>query len=285
MYPDLFTIGPFDIGPIKFGPFTIHSFGLMLGIGLFVASIVLAKELRRKHLDQNMASTITLLAAIFGIAGSKLLYLIESWDSFIRDPIGMTFSAGGLTWYGGFFLATFAIMIYVRKKKIPFLRICDATAPGLMLGYGIARIGCHLAGDGDYGMPTDLPWGAVYSRGTYPPSLAFRDFPDIVKRYGIDGVVPDTIRVHPAPVYEFIMGTILFLVLWKLRERYSRDGVLFMWYLIFAGAARFLVEFIRLNPRLAFGLSEAQLFSLLLIGSGIFGMRRLLQKREVGTSQ
>ncbi|HUL44270.1 MAG TPA: prolipoprotein diacylglyceryl transferase [Bacteroidota bacterium] len=285
MYPDLFTFGPFEIGPMKIGPFTIHSFGLMLGIGLFVASIVLAKELRRKHLDQNMASTITLLAAAFGIAGSKILFLIESWDDFIRDPIGMTFSAGGLTWYGGFFLATLAVWIYVRRRKIPFLKICDAIAPGLMLGYGVARIGCHLAGDGDYGMPTDLPWGAVYSKGTYPPHLAFRDFPDIVRRYGVDGVVPDTIRVHPAPIYEFILGTLLFLVLWKLRTRYSKDGVLFMWYLILAGGARFLVEFIRLNPRLLFGLSEAQLFSVVIIAVGIFGMRRLLEKGEAGTVQ
>ena len=168
---------------LQVGPFTIYSFGLMLGIGFITASLLLTRELTRKGFDPNLGSTITLLAVIFGIAGSKILYLFESWSDFVRDPVGMAFSPGGLTWYGGFILATLAIMLFARRRKIPFLKICDAAAPGLMLGYGIARIGCHLSGDGDYGMPTNLPWAAVYSKGTYPPSAAFRDFPDIVAKY------------------------------------------------------------------------------------------------------
>jgi len=148
------------------GPFTIYSFGLMLGLGFIVASILLSKELNRKGFDPNLGSTITLFAVVFGIAGSKLLYLLESWQEFVENPFLMAFSPGGLTWYGGFILATLAIMLYTRKKKISFFKVCDAAAPGLMLGYGVARIGCHLSGDGDYGMPTDLPWAAVYSKGT-----------------------------------------------------------------------------------------------------------------------
>ncbi len=270
MHPKLFQIGPF----------TIYSFGLMLGVGFIVGSGLLSKELRRKGIDPAVGSTVTLLAVVFGIAGSKILYLIENWAFFMRDPLGMAFSPGGLTWYGGFFLATFAIMVFIRKQNIPFLRICDAAAPGLMLGYGVARIGCHLSGDGDYGMPTDLPWGAVYSAGQYPPSLAFRDFPDIVRKYGVNGVVPDTIVVHPAPIYEFLGALVLFSVLWKMRKRETPDGALFMYYLIFSAGARFLVEFIRLNPRLLFGLSEAQLISIVVAAAGIFGLRRLLQRRD-----
>ena len=269
MYPRLFTIGPF----------TVYSFGLMLGTGFIVASILLTRELKRKGIDPNLGSTVTLMAVVFGIAGSKMLYLVENWDYFVRDPIGMTFSPGGLTWYGGFILATVAIWLYTKTKKIPFLTICDAAAPGLMLGYGIARVGCHLAGDGDYGVPTSLPWGAVYSNGTFPPSAAFRDFPDIVQKYGINGVVPDTIRVHPAPVYEFLLAALLFLVLWKLRNRSMPTGTLFMLYLIFAGSARFLVEIIRLNPRILFGLSEAQLISVVIIVAGIIGVSQLFKKK------
>ena len=268
MYPRLFTIGPF----------TIYSYGLMLGIGFIIASLLLTKELKRKGIDPNLGSTCTILAVIFGIAGSKILYLIESWEYFIRDPFGMAFSPGGLTWYGGFVLATLAIFIYVRRKHIAFLKICDAVSPGLMLGYGIARIGCHLSGDGDYGMPTDLPWASVYSKGTYPPSLAFRSFPDVVQKYGINGVVPDTIPVHPAPVYEFFISAVLFLILWKIRKRFLIDGKLFMIYLMLSGCARFLVEFIRLNPRLAFGLSEAQLISSVIIVASVLGFSYLSKK-------
>jgi len=271
MYPELF----------KIGPFTVHSFGLMMAIGFIVASWVLTKELKRRNCDPAMGSTITLLAVIFGLAGSKLLFLLEEWKYFIRDPIGEALSPAGLTWYGGFILATIAIWVYSRRKKVSFLTICDAAAPALLIGYGIARIGCHLAGDGDYGMPTDLPWGAEYSNGTYPPSVAFRDFPEIVQKYGVNGVVPATIRVHPTPIYEFILSLLLFLLLWGIRKKIRLNGNLFMLYLITYGCMRFIVEYIRLNPRILFGLTEAQLLSIVIIifgGAGILILRRTNQK-------
>ena len=269
MCPRLFTIGPF----------TVYSYGLMVGIGFIIASILLTKELKRKGLDQNLGSSITLLAVVFGISGSKILYLIENWSYFVRDPFGMAFSPGGLTWYGGLILATLVIMLYTRRKKIPFLNVCDSASPSLALGYGVARIGCHLSGDGDYGIPTDLPWGAVYSKGTFPPSKAFEEFPEIVQQYGVNGVVPDTIAVHPAPLYEFVIGVGLFLILWKLRTKYSADGKLFMMYLILSGVARFLVELIRINPRILFGLSEAQVIALVLACIGLIGFQ-ILSKRQ-----
>lgn len=263
---------------LEIGPFTIYSYGLMLGIAFIVASYLLTRELKRKLIDPNMGSTITLLAVFFGIVGAKLLYLVESWEYFIEDPTGLAFSPGGLTWYGGFLLGAFAIWMYVRKKKIPFLKVCDAAAPGLMIGYSVARIGCHLSGDGDYGMPTDLPWAAVYSKGTYPPSVAFKDFPDIVAKYGVNGVVPDDIAVHATPIYEFLVGVVLFALLWNLRKKNYLDGKLFMIYLVLAGTARFLVEFIRISPRVLFGLSEAQLISIVLILCGVYGIRYFTSK-------
>jgi phosphatidylglycerol:prolipoprotein diacylglycerol transferase len=265
MYPKLFTIGPF----------TVHSFGLMMGVAFIVGSICLSKELKRKGYNPNLGNTITVLAIFFGLAGSKLLFLIEEWPEFLEDPLRMTFSPAGLTWYGGFFLATLVIWRYTRRQGIPFLKVCDATAPALAIGYGIARIGCHLSGDGDYGMPTTLPWGTVYSKGIYPPSKAFQIFPEIVQQYGINGRVPDTISVHPTPIYEFILGVLLFLLLWKLRTRIPGDGRIFMIYLIGSGAARFCVEFIRLNPRITLGLSEAQLISLVLVILGTVGWKIL----------
>jgi phosphatidylglycerol:prolipoprotein diacylglycerol transferase len=136
-----------------------------------------------------------------------------------------------------------------------------------MIGYGVARLGCHFAGDGDYGFPTTLPWGTDYSKGTYPPSVAFRPFPEITSHYP-NGIVPDNTLCQPTPVYEFIICTILFLIMWKYRKSIKPDGAMFALYLMLAGAERFLIEFLRINPRLAFGLSEAQLISIpmMLIG-------------------
>ena len=141
------------------------------------------------------------------------------------------------------------------------------------MAYGVARLGCHFAGDGDYGAPTNLPWGVNYENGVYPPSIAFRSFPEISSLFA-NGIVPDNTPLHPAPVYEFLICIIIFYFLWKYRIKVSKQktGKVFMWYLIGAGAERFLVEFIRLNDRILLGLSEAQIISLLLIVIGITGI-------------
>ena len=268
MYPELF----------KIGPFTVYSYGLMLGISFIVASYILTKEYERRKLSTNLATEITLISIIFGIAGSKLFSLLENWDDFLKDPIGMAFSPGGLTFYGGLILVTIVIIVWVRRKKIPFLFVADATSPSLAIAYGIGRIGCHLAGDGDYGFPTNLPWGTNYQNGTVPPSIMFRGS-EIAKNYP-NGIVPDNTPLHPTPLYEFFLMLIVFWILWKLRKKDWADGRLFMLYLIFAGIERFFIEFIRLNPKLMFGLSEAQLISILMIIIGSAGFYYFANKKH-----
>jgi len=263
----------FDIGPVP-----VYSYGLMLGICFIVASWLMQREFKRKKLDENAAINITFIALVGGVIGSKLLYVIEEWKAISSMPASKMFSTdglfspAGLTFYGGLILATGMIYLYTRAKKIPFLRVCDAAAPSLAIGYGIARIGCHLSGDGDYGLPVSefmswVPWGTNYSNGTLPPSIAFRGT-DLAAKFG--GVVPDNTLCHPTPMYELVFGVLIFWFLWRKRTIFKGDGKLFGLYLILAGAARLLVEFIRLNPRYVLGLSEAQLISVVLIGIGLF---------------
>jgi phosphatidylglycerol---prolipoprotein diacylglyceryl transferase len=260
MYPELF----------KIGPLTVYSYGLMLGIAFITASWLLTKEIERKKLNPNIATEITILAIIFGIIGAKIFHLFENFDDFLEDPIGMAFSPGGLTFFGGLIVAVLAIWIYTGRKKIPFFYIADAAAPALALAYGIGRIGCHLAGDGDYGIPTDLPWGTNYENGTVPPSVMFQGS-EIAKNYP-NGIVPDNTPLHPTPVYEFLICVIIFAILWKLRKKDWIHGKLFMIYLILISIERFSIEFIRLNPRILFGLSEAQLISIVLFLVGVIGV-------------
>ncbi|MGD1007429.1 MAG: prolipoprotein diacylglyceryl transferase [Ignavibacteriaceae bacterium] len=289
MYPELF----------KIGPFTVYSFGLMVGIAFIISSYILTKEFERRKLNPSLATEITLLAIIFGIIGSKVLDLIENWDSFIANPFLSAFSPGGLTFYGGLILAAVVIAVYLKKKKISFLFISDAASPSLILAYGIGRIGCQLAGDGDYGIPTSLFWGTNFANGTVKPAdvlkqyyidnpaLAVRDnFHDLSSRfvrsdqYGIITKFDEVIRLHPTPVYEFLICTVIFFILWYLRKKDWTDGKLFMLYLIFAGVERFSVEFLRLNPHLLFGLSEAQLISIILIIIGTAGFVYLDKNKD-----
>ena len=157
MYPELF----------KIGPLTVYSYGLMLGIAFIVASYILTKEVERRKMDPNIATEVTLISIIFGIIGAKLFHLFENWDAFINNPLHMAFSPGGLTFHGGLILVIIAVLIYSKRKKIPFLTLTDLAAPSLALAYGIGRIGCHLAGDGDYGTPTDLPWVQIMKTGLF----------------------------------------------------------------------------------------------------------------------
>ncbi len=282
MLPVLFEIGPFKV----------YGYGLMLGIAFLLGSYVLAKGLARTKIDPNIATTVTILAVIFGISGAKILYLFEEWEYFVKDPIGTAFSPGGLTWYGGFVLGLAVVSYYVWRKKVPILRFLDALGVALILAYGVGRIGCQLSGDGDYGYPTRLPWGTIYAQGTAKPMFAlegyFRAHPDEAQIWHYDSlkVVPGGVDklgmryskfdavtpLHPAPVYELILGIIGFALLVTLRKRNYPDGALFMMYLMLASLFRFLVEFLRLNPRLMFGLSEAQLVSIVLffVGAGGF---------------
>lgn len=271
MHPIIFSVGPI----------TIYSFGLMMGLSFLLGNYLLAKEFKRKKLHPDLASNVTLIALIAGVSGSKLLYLIENWSYFVKDPIGMTFSPGGLTFYGGFILATLSVYIYSKKKNIKFMTIADSIAPAILLAYGVARIGCHLAGDGDYGFPSDLPWATDYSKGTYPPSAAFRNFPEVTSLYP-NGIVPDNTLCHPTPIYETIICSLFFLILWKNRTKWTAEGQMFSAYLILAGLERFTVEFFRLNPRLLFGLSEAQIISVILIVLGIIGVNSALRVKKIG---
>ncbi len=267
--PILFNIGPLDV----------YSYGLMMGIGFLVANYVAVKEFKRKGLGVDFANQVTLIAVVFGIAGSKILSLIENWGDFLKDPLGMAFSPGGLTWYGGFVLAAVIILWAAKRKGFKLARVADALAPALIMGYGVARLGCHFSGDGDYGMPTRLPWGVDYSKGIVPPSAAFQGFPQIEAHYP-GGIVPNNTLLHPTPIYEFLACLLIFYILWRMRKSFSTDGKLFMVYLILAGTERLLVEFIRLNPRLLFGLSEAQLISIILIAVGIIGFSYFQQRSE-----
>jgi phosphatidylglycerol:prolipoprotein diacylglycerol transferase len=119
-----------------------------------------------------------------------------------------------------------------------------AAAP-LAAGYAIGRIGCQLAGDGDYGKPWNGPWAMAYPHGT----------------------VPTTTPVHPTPVYETLAMGLVAVMLWRWRHR-GRPGTLFAVYLVLAGVERFLVEFVRRNPDVLLGLTQPQVISVLMIVGG-----------------
>jgi phosphatidylglycerol:prolipoprotein diacylglycerol transferase len=230
----------------KIGPFTIASYGTMLFLAFFTCYLLGRREFKQQEIPLVLMDDIMVLAMIGGIVGSKVYYLLENFTRFLERPIAMAFSTAGFTAYGGFILASILCTIAIRRKNQSGLKIAEILVPLLALGYGIGRIGCQLAGDGDYGIPTTLPWGMSYPHG----------------------VIPTLEIVHPAPVYETLYSTFLFFFLWLRRKKVPWAGQQICLYLIFTGLGRFCVEFIRLNERVLWGLSGAQIiaFAAALVG-------------------
>ena len=237
---------------IDFGPVGIHSYGLMLATAFITVVFVIQSDLKRRSFVPELASTIVMAAAIGGIVGAKIYSALLDGQITFRE----LFSTSGLVWYGGFIGGCLAVTIVVLRSPNPFLPTIDIVGPTVVLGYGIGRIGCLLAGDGDYGPPSDLPWAMAFPNGT----------------------VPTDVPVHPTPIYETLMSFTFFGVLWSQRRRFERTpGVLFGASLIALGVERFIAEFWRITPRVLGWMSAAQLFS---IAAFLLGIALILWMRN-----
>ena len=316
MYPrvsDLLT----DLFGIEL-PIPLHSFGLMVATALLVAAWLTRIELDRLYNRGLMAPvratvedakgrkktamvspsvyvwTIMGIAAVAGIVGSKLFNIIDFWDEFLQNPIGTLFSGAGLTFYGGLILAALCIIWYSRRKGIDVPRLADAAAPGLILGYGIGRIGCYLSGDGDWGLCSTLAnkpgwipgwlWTETFPRA-YVYNAQVQDpvtFNSLVR--GIECSIPGAVGVYPTMLYETALALVLGGVLWALRKHPFKAGWLFSVYLVMTGVERFMIEFVRTNRVWALGLSQSQWISILLVTLGVIGIAMLTRRQAPPTS-
>ncbi|HVB87475.1 MAG TPA: prolipoprotein diacylglyceryl transferase [Candidatus Dormibacteraeota bacterium] len=300
---------------LHLGPLQIPTFGLMVATAMVMAYFVLRADLARRAIaakDSGVAEALIAIPCLAGIIGAKLYHVLETPRQLLADPIGEIFSRYGLAWFGGL-IAGFAAFIWLaRRRKIPLLTMLDVGSPAAALGYGIGRIGCFLSGDGDYGQPTNLPWGMRFPHGLVPTTQTC-----------VAWGWPASCKVQPTPLYEFVAACAIAWLLWRLGGRQItarianaratensgspkksskanrkpqaavRDqtatvalretvtdlasaaesgprrwralftsplpGAVFAAYLFLTGLERFLVEFIRINPRSFFGImSNAQ---------------------------
>ena len=228
---------------------------------------------------------LTILALIFGLLGAKLFDIFENWSDFLKHPSAYLLSPAGLTFYGGLICAALAIVIYARRHKISLRHLADAIAPSLMIAYAIGRIGCHVAGDGDWGIVNNRPplfagmpdwlWSYRYPHNVNEAGIPIPGCTD--KHYC--NQLPE--GVYPTALYETIVCLLLFALLWSLRKKTKPYGALFAFYLILNGLERFFIEKIRVNNRMdlfGFHPTQAEMISVLLVFTGI-GLWIFLSRR------
>ncbi len=238
---------------------------------------------------EQLTGNLTMAAAISGVLGAKIFHILENLDAFFADPAGMFFAFSGLTMYGGLVFGTITVIWYARKHGIQPLQIADMASPGVMLAYGTGRLGCHLAGDGDWGIVNLNPkpgwlswlpdWAWAYN---YPGNV----INDGIPMPGCEGhhcmVLPDA--VYPTPLYEAIACIGLFFLLWRLRFRLKAAGSVFFLYLLLNGIERMFIEQIRINNRfnvLGLSLTQAEIIAGILILTGLIGFIIVNKRKEL----
>lgn len=283
-------------------PFSsIATFGLMVAVAMIVAGNYLKRELQRQHEagkigcasvrtkgeqkggqkggqgmelvpPQDIVSDFTIIVMMAGIFGARLFHILEHLDQFVLDPWGMIFTRSGLSIFGGLIMGALAGVLCVRRWKLPMLPLMDATAPALMLGYAIGRIGCQLSGDGDWGIASDM-----LLKPDWLPTWFWAQ----TYQNNIVGILIPAPGVYPAPIYETLMSLLCFGVLRALRGHPFQFGWLFSVYLVLVGIERLIIEQIRTNPVLSvLGIhaTQAQMIAVVMIVLGVLGIAVLTRR-------
>ncbi|HEX2988566.1 MAG TPA: prolipoprotein diacylglyceryl transferase [Chloroflexota bacterium] len=240
MGPIVVDIDPVIIGV---GHFALRWYAVGIMLGILAAFTIAAREARRRGLDTDEIYNMGLWAVLGGLAGARLLHVIDNWGYYSANPGSIiAIQQGGLAILGGILGGTVVAVVYIARRGLPLGKIADAVAPGMILGQAIGRIGCIVNGDA-VGAPTSLPWGLVY---TNPGAMA----PSLGDAY------------QPTQVYEMLWDLLVFGLLWWARGKVKLEGGLFLAYLGLYSFGKFVISFWRQEALFLLGLQEAQVVAL-----------------------
>ena len=217
--------------PILFqhGDLTVYAYGSILALGFVVGMVLILLRARKKGIPMERVTELFCLSIFSAFVGARGLYVLLDLPVFLNDPAKIfRVWEGGLVFYGGLILAAGAGFGYMRWYRLPLWKMADLFAPAIALGLFFARIGCFMAGC-CYGKETSLPWGVTF---TDPQSLARLHA-----------------SLHPTQLYEAGAGLALFLFLIRMEKKQSFDGQIFWLFLLLYSILRFLIEFLRDDPR------------------------------------
>ncbi|MCS7250514.1 MAG: prolipoprotein diacylglyceryl transferase [candidate division WOR-3 bacterium] len=241
---------------LKIGNFSLYSYGLMLFIS-FILGIKLTQIRAKKFgIKEDTIVNLAVYILIGVVIGARFLYVLNHWDEFKNDLIGIIAfwrgGLGGLMFFGGFIGGFFSGLIYAKKNKLPILKMLDSISPAIALGEGFTRIGCFLNGC-CFGKPCE--YGIIFPPHS-PAGLTFLNT-----------------KIHPTQLYSSLFGFLLFFFILKLEKTriIKKEGLLFSIFLFFYALFRFLIDFLRYyEDKLNFLTNQLISFSLMIIALIIF---------------
>lgn len=254
----------------------IPTFGTMFALAGLVVYRIFRSEVRRmeaigvlpvsgKPLSRvDIEVWFTSMAG--GYVGARLFSVMEQPHEFLQDPLGMLFIHGGFAILGGFIVGGLSAFCLLKWWKIPFLPTLDASAPAIILGFAIGRIGCQLSGDGDWGIAADMTMKPAW----LPTWLWAQTYTG-----NLTGQVIAPPGVYPTSIYEAALAFMTFLLLWSVRKNKFVAGWTFSLLLVVGGVQRFLIEQIRVNTRyswLGLKFTQAEFITSVCIVVGIVGL-------------
>jgi phosphatidylglycerol:prolipoprotein diacylglycerol transferase len=209
-----------------YGPFAIHSFGLMIALGLVIFAWLIQRHPTRSHIiTQEKFIDALLLGIVVALAGGRLLYVISEWHTITSWPTIFYIWDGGLSLLGSIISTVLIMPIYLRRNHIPVLPLLDLVALYTPLLQAISRLGCFAAGC-CYGAITNVPWAIMYTDA--------------------DSIAPLGVHLHPSQLYSSALLLLIFIFLYcYLQYRVTHPGQLLAWYLLLAGTERFMIDFFR----------------------------------------
>ena len=217
MYPILFYLGSLKI----------YAYGFFIAIGFVLGLILAIRSVRKEGILSERMADLFFIIVLSSLLGSRIFYVLINFDVYRENPLRIIqIWEGGLVFYGGFIFAVVTSLIYMRLSQLPLWRIADLSSPPVALGLFWGRIGCFFAGC-CYGKETSLPWGMTF---TDPNSLARLH-----------------VALHPTQLYEALTNLAIFFFLYRKRKRF--EGQLFWLFILLYAISRFLIEFLRGDPR------------------------------------
>lgn len=254
-------------------PLPLPMFGVMVALAIYSAIWLIHKDAKARGLADEKVWDFGMFASLSGVVGARLFHILEYPVEFIHDPIGMIFTRGGFSIYGGWVVGTIGGIWYLRKHKFPVWEMADSAALGMMIGYAVGRIGCQLSGDGD--------WGTMANMALKPDWLPTWFWAQTYTGNVVNEIIPEP-GVYPTPMYESAGAFLSLAILWSLRRHPFRPGWLFALFMVMTGIARYAVEQIRVNVKYHFAgmaFTQAELVSIVFVIAGLIGMIWLGKRR------